>query len=129
MTHDRPPAVEDFLAVRHQLARAENTPKLEVWDDQLRDMCSTDPNRAAAIIDALSVSDDLGAKNAAALFVRYLYPVQSERARRLLLTLRNDPDTDIRSKARDSIDKITSNPDIDPTQAAQLSAELASRPH
>jgi len=127
MTHDQPHTVDDFLAVRHQLAETENTSKLEELDDQLHHLITTNPDQAATIMAALSVSGDLGAKNAAAIYVKYLFPPRPDHAREILRTLLNDNDTETRNKARDTLDKITSDPTLTPTQAAHLTTQITQK--
>lgn len=124
MVDNEPEPVTQFLATRHQLAKTGNTAQLERLDDQLHEIATSDPDHAVAIITALAKSRDLGAKEAAAIYVRYLFKTRSEPATELLLSLIFDNDLDVRSRAIDTLDKVTSDPALSPTQAAKITAQI-----
>jgi hypothetical protein len=63
-----------------------------------------------AILTALSTSSDYGAKDAAAIYVKHLFPARQKQATDLLLGLFCDPDPDIRAQVLDTIDEVTTVP-------------------
>ncbi len=105
-------SAEEFLEVRHQYAQIGDTNRLEKIDEQLLDMATSESDQAAAVIIALSHSDDLGAKEAAAIFARYLFATRPEIARELLMALLfgSDSDAHVKNQALSSIDFVTQHP-------------------
>ena len=109
MARDRSSA-EQFLHTRHQLAKTGDIHKVLALDDELRDMAASDPDQAAAVMETLARSSDIGAKEAAAVYVQYLFPTRPEQARELLIELLQDRDDDVKSQALDTLDVVTSDP-------------------
>lgn len=124
MVGNEPEPVAQFLKTRHQLAETGNTAQLEQLDDQLREMAASDPDQATAILTALATSRDLGVKEAAAIYVRYLFKTRPDQATELLLALIFNNDVDVKSRALDTLNKVTSDPALTPTQAARPTAQI-----
>lgn len=122
-------AAAQFLDARAVLARAFNTAKLEQLDEQLRDICSTDPDTAIEIMQALSSSDDIGAKEAVAIYVKYLFPTRQKQAVELANHLQEDQDPYIRERAQQTISAVTSSPELSPAEAAELTTLLHGSAH
>lgn len=91
---------------------------VERLDEQLLDLAAAAPDQAVTIMIALSRSDDIGAREAVAIFVRYLFATRPEPARELLIPLLFDSDHNIRSQALATLD-VVSTP-RDPAQPPAL---------
>jgi hypothetical protein len=109
----------EFLGLRRSIA--DNYELLEPFDDQLRDMCTQQPDEAAQIFDTLARSDSTQDREAAAIYTRHLLAgPRRDTAATLLRQLRADPDKDIRQHACDSITAALSNRIITATDAARI---------
>ena len=126
MTHDRSETVSQFLASRRALTEAGNVDGVEKLDETLRGIATSDPDSALAIVEALSVSDDVKAKEAATIYVQYLFPVRREQVADLLVSLLADPHPDIARQALHTIDVLTQDPNLNATQAANRIIEMKS---
>ena len=120
MMSDRPQSAEQFLEIRHQLAKTGDIRRTLELDEELCGLAATNPDQAAAIMGTLARSDDFGAKEAVAIYVQYLFPTRPHQARDLLLALLNDPDDDIQSQALDTLDIVTSDRWITRAEANKL---------
>jgi hypothetical protein len=118
MTHDRSETLSQFLAARQALTQAGNVDGVEKLDETLRGIATSDPDSALAIIEALSVSNDVKARETATIYVQYLFPVHREQVADLLVSLLGDPHPDIARQALHTIDVLTQDPHLNPTQAA-----------
>jgi predicted TPR repeat methyltransferase len=123
MTHDRSETVSQFLTSRRALTEAGDTEGAERLDETLKDIAVANPDSALAIIQQLS-SGDFAAKEAAAIYVQYLFPTHREQVTDLLLSLLNDPNPDIARQALQTIDTLTQDPQLTATQAAHRLTEI-----
>jgi hypothetical protein len=119
-----PVSTGEFLELRRSIG--DDTTVLEKFDDQLRGMAETDPDRAADIFVALSRSAIKDDRDVAAIYVRFLLPARQEQAKNVISRLLNDPDDDIRLQAHDSLDEAVDSGLITATEAARLIAAQAS---
>lgn len=91
---------------------------LVAFDDQLRQMCTTHPDDAAWVLDALTHSNEYRDREAAAIYVGHLLATRREPASRLLRDLLRDPDDRIRDKATDTVTppstQVPSTPSVPP---------------
>lgn len=126
MTHDRSETVSQFLASRRALTEAGNVDGVEKLDETLRGIATSDPDSTLAIIEALSVSDDVKAREAATIYVQYLFPQCREQVADLLVSLLGDPHPDIARQALHTIDVLTQDPNLNATQAASRIIEMKS---
>jgi hypothetical protein len=79
---------------------------VEKLDETLRGITTSDPDSALVIIEALSVSDDVKAKETATIYVQYLFPQLREQVADLLVSLLGDPHPDIARQALHTIDVL-----------------------
>ncbi|MDB4873353.1 MAG: hypothetical protein JWL97_4357 [Gemmatimonadales bacterium] len=114
------PQVTEFLDTRRVMAQARDTTALEQWDHQLKELAATDPETALTILTALSISDDFGAIDAAAIYTKHLFPARQEQAIDLLLRLFGDPDPEVRRQVLDTVDELTT---VRPELAHIIAAE------
>jgi hypothetical protein len=127
MTHDRSNTVNQFLHTRRALAKTGNLDEVEKLDETLRDIAATDPDQAITILQELSRSDDFTAKEAAAIFLQYVFPSRQEQVATILVTLLSDPNPDIARQALTTIDQLTGDPQLNTNQAAHRITELANK--
>jgi hypothetical protein len=110
-------SAQEFLHLRE--ATVDNTDLLEKFDDQLRDMCTQQPDETAQIFEVLAVSARINAREATAIYARYLLGgPRGETAVRLLRGLAHDPDEHIRSTAEDTVTTATNAGSISMIDAA-----------
>jgi hypothetical protein len=129
MTHDQATTVSQFLESHRVLSEAGKIDEIEKLDETLQDIAATEPDSALAIIQALSVSPDFTAREAAAVFVQYLFPAQREQVAALLVTLLNDPNPDIARQALTTIDELTGDPHLNANQAAHRITQITKHKH
>ncbi len=127
MMHDRPQTAADFLRVWHVLAEADNTTQLEQWESQFPDLADAAPDVMLEILRELSTSSAPGAKEAAAIYTRFVFYARQKETTDLLVTLFERGDTDVKSRILDTIDIITSDTRLTPTQAADLITTVKER--
>lgn len=120
MTDDRPQTAADFLRVWHVLAEADNTAQLEQWESQFPGLADAAPDMTLEILRELSTSSAPGAKEAAAIYARFVFHARQQETTDLLVTLYERGDVDVKSRILDTIDVITSDTRLTPTQAADL---------
>jgi hypothetical protein len=72
MTHHPPDAARRFLDTRRSLTEAGAADEREQLDATLRDIATNDPESALAIMQELSRSEEFTAREAAAIYVKYL---------------------------------------------------------
>ncbi|MGI9003522.1 MAG: hypothetical protein ACR2GH_18020 [Pseudonocardia sp.] len=108
----------EFLLARHRCAMVDDIAGVEKLDEQLLDLAASAPDLTVTIMIVLSRSDDVGAREAVAIFVRYLFATRPEPAHELLIPLLFDSDHNIRSQALATLD-VVSTP-RDPTQTPAL---------
>jgi hypothetical protein len=127
MSDDRPQTAADFLRVWHVLAAADNTAQLERWERHFPELADTVPDVALEILRELSASDAPGAKEAAAIYTRFIFHARQKETTDLLVTLFKYGDTDVKSRILDTIDLLTSDTRLTPTQAADLITTVKER--
>lgn len=111
----------------HILAEADNTTQLEQWESHFPALADTAPDTTLAILRELGTSDTRGAKEAAAIYTRFIFHTRQQEATDLLVTLFEHGDTDIKSRILDTIDAITTDTQLNPTQAAHLITTVKDR--
>lgn len=109
---------EEFLQLRHSIGNDASV--LDTFDDQLRSMAESDPDRASDIFHALARSDITDDRDVAAIYVKYLLPSRPKLAKDLIRLLLTDPNKDIRRQAHDTLDEAVENKLITAVEAAQL---------
>lgn len=127
MTNDRPQTAAGFLQVWHVLAEADNTAQLEQWESQFPDLADAAPDITLEILHELSASNAPGAREAAAIYVRFVFHARQEESTDLLVTLYERGDADVKNRILDTIDVITSDTRLTPTQAADLITAVKER--
>ncbi len=125
--HDRPQTAADFLRVWHVLAEADNTTQLEQWESHFPDLAAAAPDMTLEILRELSASNTPGAKEAAAIYARFVFHARQQETTDLLVTLFEHGDTEVKTRILDTIDVITSDTQLTPTQAADLITTLKER--
>lgn len=125
--YERPTTAEEFLRVWYVLAEANNTTQLEQWERQFPDLAKTTPDMTLAILRELATSNTPGAKQAAAIYARYVFLARRDETTDLLVTLFQTGDPDIQENVLDTIDAITSDTQLNPIQAAQLITAVKTR--
>ncbi len=126
-THGRNDTVSQFLASRRALTEAGNADGVEKLDETLRDLATSGPDSALAIIKNLSASDDVKAREAATIYAQHLFPTRREQVADLLVSLLNDPNPDIARQALHTIDTLTQDPNLNADQAASRIVEMKSQ--
>lgn len=129
MTHDPPPIVSQYFAARRALIAASDADGRERLDGTLRDIALTDPDAALTIMRELSISDDFTAREAVAIYVRYLFPMRPEHVKELLIALLGDANPDIARQALSTIDELTGDPELDADQAASRLQAMTDNDH
>lgn len=124
MTHDRPQTAEDFLRVWHALAETDHTTQLEQWESLFPALAKAAPDMTLEILRELSTSSAPGAKEAAAIYARFVFHARREETTDLLATLYEGGDHTIKENVLSSIDVITSDKRLTPIQAAHLITEV-----
>ena len=104
----------------HVLAEADNTAQLEQWESQFPDLADAAPDMTLDILRELSTSSAPGAKEAAAIYARFVFHARQQETTDLLVTLFQSSDPDIQENVLDTIDVITSDTRLTTTQAADL---------
>lgn len=127
MTDDRPQTAAEFLRVWHVLAEADNTAQLEQWESQFPELADAAPDMTLEILRELSTSNAPGAKEAAAIYARFVFHARHKETTELLVTLFEHGGTDVKSRILDTIDVITSDTRLTPTQAANLITTVKER--
>jgi hypothetical protein len=120
MGYDRPLTAEEFLRLRHTLAQDNNTSVLEHLYNELASMVTSDPDRAASILQALTDSSDKEERDTAAIYISLLFATRPGHARELLVTLLHDSDHHVRVQALDTLDAVISDNRITVADAARL---------
>ena len=109
---------DEFLRLRKNLANNEDL--LEKFDDQIRDLCATQPDDATRIFDTLAQSDSVDDREYVAIYVRHLLAYRYDVATALLKALLHDPNQDVRQKAEDAITAAAEANEINVIDAARL---------
>lgn len=97
---------------------------VERLDQTLHDLATTNPDATLAIIESLSISDDFTARETAAIFSQYLFPLRPQPTAAILAALLDDPEPDIARQALTSIDELTGDPSLNAAQAAQRITQI-----
>lgn len=117
---ERPRTAREFLNVWYPLAETNNTRGLEQWEAHFPELADTAPDMTLDILRELATSSANGAKEAAAIYARYAFRARPAETTNLLVSLFQDGDDDIQENVLSSADVITSDPQLNPTQAAEL---------
>lgn len=115
-------AEEFFLELRHRLVNDASTSPPEELLAELISMASSDPDRAARVLQALADSADKADREIAAIYVGRLLATRPSQACDLLVALIGDADPTVRTQALDTLDEATSDNRLTATQAARLAA-------
>lgn len=118
--HNQPQAAGDFLRVWYVLAEAHNTSQLEQWERQFPELAEAAPDMTLEILRELATSNAPGAKEAAAIYARFVFQARQEETTDLLVQMYEDGDPEIQSRLLDTIDVITSDKRLEPAQTAGL---------
>jgi hypothetical protein len=125
--HDRPQTAGDFLRVWYVRAEADNTSQLEQWENQFPELAEASPDMTLEILRELATSNAPGAKEAAAIYARFTFHARQEETTDLLVKIYQSGDPEIQSRILDTIDVITTDKRLKPTQAAHLITEIKAR--
>jgi len=109
---------DEFLRLRKNLTNNEEL--LEKFDDQIRDLCTTQPDDAARIFETLAHSDTVDDRKYVAIYARYLLAHRYNIATRLLKALLHDLDLDVRQHAEDAITAAVDDDTLNIIDAARL---------
>lgn len=122
--HKRPKTAGEFLREWYALVEAGDTAKLEQWEHQFPELAETAPDMTLHILRELATSAAYGAKEAAAIYARYAFHTRQAEITELLITLYQGGDTDIQEHVLSSIDFITSDKRLNPSDAVELITEI-----
>ncbi|MGH4008374.1 MAG: hypothetical protein ACRDTH_09530 [Pseudonocardiaceae bacterium] len=117
MTDDRPQTAADFLRVWQVLAEADNTTQPEQWESQFPELADVAPDMMLEILRELSTSSAPGAKEAAAIYTRFVFRARQQETTDLLVTLYERGDADIKSRILNTIDVIASDTRLTPAKS------------
>lgn len=111
--------IDELLQLRHQLVENNNTELLRKLDEQLRDLATSNPDRAADMFDALAAAehDD---RDAAAIYIKPLFATLPDRAKSVLRKLLQDSNENIRTTAFDTLEELIEHDILTVDEGAQF---------
>ncbi len=111
-------SAQEFLRLRQRIAHDDAA--LAQFDDQLRQMCTTQPDDAARVLDTLTHSHQYRDREAAGIYLGHLLGTRREPATHLLRELLHDPADQIKDTATDTVTAAIHAGTLDAIGAARL---------
>lgn len=113
-------SIGELLQLRHQLVEDHHTELLRKLDEQLRDLATSNPDRAADMFDALAASAEHDDRDAAAIYIKPLFATLPDRAKSILRKLLQDSNEDIRTTAFDTLEELIEHDILTADEGAQF---------
>jgi HEAT repeat len=98
--------ISELLQLRHALVKDNNIEWLDKLDEYVRDLATSNPDRAADMFDALAASAEYDDRDAAAIYIKNLFSTLPDRATPVLLKLLQDNDGNVRTTAFDTLEEL-----------------------